>query len=878
MNKQSLLFAILLLFSFQNLFAQARYLEPVFDQVTVTKNVIYGQNIAYITQQGIPGLPVSTPLVLDFYEPAGDTSTARPLVLVFPGGFYLPSTNNGFCNGSRTDLSVVETCTRLAKIGYTAAAVDYRWSWNPGSSDIQVRTWTFVHAMYRGIQDARTAVRFFKKSTVEDGNPFRVDTSRIVMWGDAVGGQIALGAAYANDTTDWDHPDLKVVLQQPFGATSIINPIADGNIWGTDFGIVPPDYPTAFAQPGDTLSIPNWPAYSSDFQLCVSMAGYIPDVPWISPGEIPAILYHAPDDPLQPCLGNATAATPFVGLPYLTVAGSCALAEQLEISGNNQIFKDADFSDCISTNALVLSGGLEGFYPFNGQFLPLGRPWHWVSSCPNNPNAPTDGDFARLYLDTMVAYFAPRACAALGLCNASSQNPGSLCQPSVVGKVYVDLTNDGFTADDLPFPGVVLELQPGNRHAVSNVVGNYIISAPPGDYTLIVPNPPTYYASNGTPLTVIIPTAGDTVQNVSLTVNGNFNDLLVTLTPLTDPRPGFTNQFDVRWKNIGTTQLSGTVTLEVDANYLIEDNDLQAVVDGNKVTWTFNNLSPLQEGEGWVLLKLPPSVPLGWTLSSGVVGELTGGDDASPSDNTESIREIVIGSYDPNDKRASLEGDVTETMLTEAQNWINYTVRFQNTGTASAINVYITDTISELLNINTLEVLGTSHPMRWEINGQGTVTWFFDNINLPDSFSNEPASHGYVRFRIKPKFVFPELLNLTVHNFADIYFDFNAPVRTNTTETKFVLPVSTNLPAEKEFVQISPNPACERVTISCPTTSAEAELSIFDISGKTVFTRRVAVAGGNLKITVSVNDFPKGTYIVKVSGGGETRAGRFVRE
>ncbi len=872
MQNKLLLPALLLLFSIQNLFSQARYLEPVFDQVTMTPNVLYGTNATMLTFSQF-GQAISQPLLLDFYEPAGDTLAARPLVIVLPGGNYLPPSVNGSCVGSKTDSAIVEICKRLAKMGYVAAAMDYRLGWNPVSPDQQIRLWTLTHALYRGIQDARTAVRFFKRNAVEGLNSFRIDTARIVLWGESAGGQIALGAAYSNDYADWLHPELTV----PTG--SIIIPQLDGNIWGTDYGVVPMDFPIpGVATPGDTLCYPNWPGYSSDFQLCVSMAGLIPDLPWVSPGEMPAVLFHAPNDVYQPCTDGILQVGPPIILPIMPVSGSCSLAEQLDTVGNNQVFSDANINDCITTNANDLNGGLEGFYPFIGLDPTKGQPWHWVGQCPNNPDAPTDEAFARQYLDTVFAYFAPRACAVLALCNGQSQNPGGLCQPAVVGKVYVDLNDDGYSPDDPPFPGIVLEMQPGDRHAVSKSNGNYIISAPSGNYTLDVPNPPTYYEATNTPVSVTLPTTGDTIVHIGLRATMTINDLQVTLTPAAAPRPGFYNTFFVRWQNVGTTVFSGSVTLTVDADYDIIGSDPVANISGSAATWTFTNLLPLQEGNASLSVYLPPSVPLGILLSSTASGELSGVTDNNLSNNTAGVRETVIGSYDPNDKRVSPEGDVTESILADSHNWLDYTVRFQNTGTASAINVFIVDTLSELLNVNTLEIMGVSHPMRWEIGGQRTVTWFFDNINLPDSVNNEPASHGFVRYRIQPKFQFPELLNQTVFNFADIYFDFNEPVRTNTTETRFVLPSSTGLPTDKGFVQISPNPAREAITITCPFAAGEAELSIFDISGKMVMFQKVPVSGQRLNVFVSIGDLPKGSYFLKIAGGGEMRTGRFLRE
>lgn len=243
----------LLSFFSLSLSAQNRYLEPFFDQITVTKNIQYGVNATVIAASQL-GEAIPQSLMLDLYEPTGDTASARPMVLVLPGGFYLPNSLNGTCDGSKKDSAVVEICTRLAKMGYVAVAVDYRLGWNPVSPQQVIRMLTYVQAMYRGIQDSRTAIRFFKKTVVEDANPFRVDTSRIVLWGESMGGQIALGAAYANSPNDWVDPSLIIF---PPNVPAILPPYI-GNIWGTDVGVLDAAGQALYGLPeGDTLCYPN---------------------------------------------------------------------------------------------------------------------------------------------------------------------------------------------------------------------------------------------------------------------------------------------------------------------------------------------------------------------------------------------------------------------------------------------------------------------------------------------------------------------------------------------------------------------------------------------------------------------------------------------
>ncbi|WP_237586820.1 DUF7619 domain-containing protein [Pontibacter russatus] len=140
----------------------------------------------------------------------------------------------------------------------------------------------------------------------------------------------------------------------------------------------------------------------------------------------------------------------------------------------------------------------------------------------------------------------------------------------------------------------------------------------------------------------------------------------------------------------------------------------------------------------------------------------------------------IIDSFDPNDKAVFPTG-VTAENFTPTNTALQYKIRFQNTGTDVAYQVVVVDTLSEHLDISTLQLGSASHNYTYAVSGKGkpVLTWTFDNIMLPDSTSNEPGSHGYIQFSIRPKADLP--IKIAVQNFADIFFDYNSPVRTNVT-------------------------------------------------------------------------------------------------
>ncbi|WP_299986705.1 IPT/TIG domain-containing protein [uncultured Pontibacter sp.] len=158
-----------------------------------------------------------------------------------------------------------------------------------------------------------------------------------------------------------------------------------------------------------------------------------------------------------------------------------------------------------------------------------------------------------------------------------------------------------------------------------------------------------------------------------------------------------------------------------------------------------------------------------------------------PADDEEAEKSVecmpITDSYDPNDKLVTPVGRTGE-FYTPTNTALKYKIRFQNTGTDVAYRVVVVDTLSEHLDLSTLQLGATSHPARVEVSGKGqpVLTWSFDNILLPDSTADEPGSHGYVLFSIKPKADLPE--KTLVENLADIFFDFNSPIRTNLTQNR----------------------------------------------------------------------------------------------
>lgn len=235
--------------------------------------------------------------------------------------------------------------------------------------------------------------------------------------------------------------------------------------------------------------------------------------------------------------------------------------------------------------------------------------------------------------------------------------------------------------------------------------------------------------------------------------------------------------------------------------------------------------------------------------------------DQSPTIDIECL--TIVGSYDPNDKNASPEG-FSAAHFIKPNGEIEYLIRFQNTGTAEAINVFVLDTLSTHLDPATVSRISASHPFTWSLSGRGILNFRFDNINLPDSNANEAASHGFVSFRIRQKANLPD--GTEIRNRAAIYFDFNAPIITNetwhTVQEKFMEVVDVKTPGIPEGkISIWPNPGGDFVNLEIEKLGfGEHFLEIADAFGRVL--RRVNFTGSQLRF--ARNGLPAGVYFFSV--------------
>lgn len=431
--KQIKLSLLFLLVCAASLSAQPRrYFDRVFNDVTVQTDITYSVNATVLLLAQF-GQAVPQPLKMDVYSPAGDTETNRPLVVMMHTGNFLPPQVNGGCSGTIKDADNVAMARRLAQMGYVVAVADYRLGWNPVASTQTERVYTLINAVYRGIQDSRTCARFFRKSHA-NGNPYGIDPDKLIMWGIGTGGYISFATATLDTITDAYVPKF-LTPQGP-----MVLEFLSGDVDGTKVG-VNPGVPGLPFPAGDTLNYPNHVGFNSRFNLCVNLGGALGDLSWIDPGDSPMISFHNPTDPFAPCGTGIVLVPPPVNLPVVEVTGSCGAQPVFNAEGINNVFINANFQDALSVKARSINGNIEGYYPFLGNDS---SPWAFSSSLSPYGVAGTNCDTASvaagIYIDTVMTYFAPRACAVLGL--------ASDCQ--VVSVKQLDQVEVGMTARPNP--------------------------------------------------------------------------------------------------------------------------------------------------------------------------------------------------------------------------------------------------------------------------------------------------------------------------------------------------------------------------------------------------------------------------------------------
>ncbi len=444
-------------------------------------------------------------------------------------------------------------------------------------------------------------------------------------------------------------------------------------------------------------------------------------------------------------------------------------------------------------------------------------------------------------------------------CSVSDTVVVGWCAPVgyVEGLTYSDINgNNIWDASDLAIAYKPVSLQPGNT-VLTQANGMYHTAID----TMLNVNitTPNYQGQASTPASQL-----GYVANSWLIDGGNDflfpaqQDMRVTLVATTNVSPGFGANYVIHYENLGlATNASIEMTYDPNFSSIHSVNPPITSQAANVITWNVGNVAPGGTGTILIDFDMPNNIALGTpSLTKVAVLPIIG--DANVSNNQDSLARLVTGAFDPNDKTVSFE------VLTSAEaangKPLDYTIRFQNTGTAAAQQVVVMDTLSSNLAIESFEMLVASHNFTLDLLNGHILKWTFANIMLPDSNTNEPESHGYIRYRIKPA---PALtLGTLIQNSASIYFDFNAPIQTNTTTTIISDALRIEDGKQGTFL-LSPNPATDNLQIACQNVSEmPTAVSIGNMAGQKV--AEYTWNGMENQLTIPVSSLQAGIYILTV--------------
>jgi hypothetical protein len=413
----------------------------------------------------------------------------------------------------------------------------------------------------------------------------------------------------------------------------------------------------------------------------------------------------------------------------------------------------------------------------------------------------------------------------------------------------------------------------GVVHNISSWDSFYLYESNPATtynltYTVLSQYAPYYVCTAAYPNVTVAAGSGITTYNFPITAIP-YNDVAVYLYRYIPPRPGFSYYNYVTYVNNGTQTISsGTLNFTKPSEVSISGiYQTGTVSNATGFSYNFTNLLPNEYRHFWVKMEVPtiPTVALGQQLTS--AAQVTfAGTDAFPLNNSATLIQTIVGSYDPNDKSEAHGGKILHSSFT-SNDYLTYTINFENTGTANAINVKVVDVLDPKLDETTVKMIDASAPFSLD-RIESTLTWKFNGIDLPpSSSSSETIGHGHITFQVKPKPGY--LVGDVIPNFANIYFDFNPAIITNTNTTVFVQNLGVDEFENIDFM-FSPNPASESVLIELKNeTDHIKQVNVIDITGRVIQTTLYSTLL-NFE-NININTLNTGTYFLEVTSDSNKR-------
>lgn len=536
----------------------------------------------------------------------------------------------------------------------------------------------------------------------------------------------------------------------------------------------------------------------------------------------------------------------------------------------------------ISFNSFITEASWDALYVFNGNSIispqiPSGNP------AGNVPGGLAGGFWGNLNTNLPGPFTSSSADGCLTfrfVIDGSVTFPGWNANISCGSRdritlfAFVDTNGNGIKDPD--------EVQFNNGsfvYDVNNSGVNNNIYAPTGTYTILDNNPTNtynfsyelqseylpYYSVGSTSFNnITIPVGGgNQILYFPITLIQGYNDVTVSLIG-SNATLGYRYVNYIYFRNKGNASSSGTITYTKPNLATIVNNSTYPANSGTTVltstglTHTFTNLLPNESRFIVAVMSIPglPILNIGDYLDSNVTISAPA-NDINLLNNSASVSQIVRASYDPNDKMESHGSTIPFEQFT-SNDYLYYTIRFENTGTAPANKVRIEDVLDSKLDETTIRMIESSH--NYTLNRIGThLTWDFKNINLPVSIPDNDFGRGFVQFKIKPKPGYA--VGDIIPNTASIYFDENPAIVTNTFNTEFIAALGNQSFEVADFI-LYPNPAKNNLFIQLNSTSGNIDsIVIYDVLGNKIKELQSVSANST---TLDVSNLAIGMYFVEL--------------
>lgn len=369
-------------------------------------------------------------------------------------------------------------------------------------------------------------------------------------------------------------------------------------------------------------------------------------------------------------------------------------------------------------------------------------------------------------------------------------NAPDSCYVLIAGTVYYDQNNNCVQdVGENGIPYVVVDITPGWA-VLTDAQGHYSIQADTGNVNVSVI--PAQFTSPLCPVTGMTSLYFASYDNDTTGI-----DFAMDFQPVQDLQinhvgwaavPGNSRYHYIYASNQGNIPMSGTVKVNYDAVETVSNlfNPMPSLNDpaNQLLEWNFSGLAPGASLIYTFYTVVDTNATVGDTAKTfAVINPVMG--DTTPSNNYDTTCVTILASYDPNDKQVSPIGITAPATgqggyILPTQDLMEYTVRFQNTGTYPAQYVVIRDTLDGDLDAFSFRAAGSTHPYSLLFEDDSVLVFTFANINLPDSASDPQGSQGFVAYKLRHAGSLSP--GRQIENRAAIYFDFNSPIITNTVQ------------------------------------------------------------------------------------------------